>query len=76
MNKFLAGFTAAYLLDPTSTLVTYLVEWAKSAISVKIAKNNAKIQQLTPQQEEEIQTHINAIGFAIPSEEGDYVDEE
>ncbi len=75
MKKFLAGFTAALLIEPATTLIAYLTEWAKSTISIKITENNVKIKNLDPPSEEENQTRV--IGFQIPTDsEGDYEDEE
>ena len=69
MKKFLAGFATAFMFQYADTLVAYLTEWAKSAISIKISENNSKI----PLQEE---TQTNVIGFQVPSdEEGDYDDD-
>lgn len=78
VKKFLVGFAVACLVDPVTNMVVYLSEWAKSAISVKIAQNNAKIQSLAPEESEEEKIHTNVIGFTIPNdeEEGDYQDEE
>lgn len=69
----MAGFAVAILIEPASTLISYLAEWAKSTISVKVAQNNAKIEELNHPQKE---MQKRAIGFTIPGEEGDYEDEE
>lgn len=75
MKKFLAGMIAVCLIDPATTLITHLVELAKTEISIKIMENNVKIKKLDMALGDEPPTR--AIGFHIPDNpEGDYEDEE
>lgn len=68
MKKFLAGFAVACTIEYAETLIAYLTEWAKSAISVRIAQNNSKLPH-----QEDMETQTRVIGFAVPSnEEEDY----
>lgn len=75
MKKFFAGITVACLLQPTMTLITHLSEWAKSAISIKIVKNNLEVENFNNKFNQNDQTRV--IGFQVQNySEGEQEDGE
>lgn len=74
IKYFVAGFLIAFFFDSVSTILSYIVEWIKMSISVRIAKKQVEIAKMQNEPEELVQTR--AIGFAIPNDDWGDLDEE
>lgn len=66
-----AGFIGN-VLDSLGKLICTCFETLTAKLSIKIAEANAKIQAVTPSDD---QHHIAAIGFQMPEEEEVYEDD-
>ncbi len=73
IEYFIIGFLIAFFFDGITTILSYLVEWLKAIISIKITQCNCEITKISNETE---QQQTRAIGFTIPDDDqGDYYEE-
>lgn len=61
------------ILDSLGKMICTCLEVLTAKLSIKIAEANAKIQAISPSDE---QHHISAIGFQLPEEEQEEYEDE
>lgn len=73
IQYFIAGFLIAFFFDNIYTILSYLADWVKATISVKIARKQSEIAKISEEINEQEPTR--AIGFTIPDDDWGDLDE-